>query len=312
MSTKNAGIRHGCDVIVGQRLYNERSRNLETRAVTRSIPSHASRNWYEEFGLPPRFPCIPFDKICELSRCTQEPQIFLRGTETDKTDIIIRLPLCPSAVPPKMRKAYSKHGVTLSKAFEDILWQKLDGGGDTIWSEITGLVMKVYRQAWRQWFRLQYVGHFHPGAELMFERLNKELALLNEKSRLGRHQTPEADLASTNNRYDALLPICKLIHEASRIARATAKATNNVEMARKQIRRAIWEQVRRSVHGMPGDGYIFDGTAFAKIRPTARLHDPKTWKPYQLAIALIAIEREEKYQTIGKKIVPTKRNSKRA
>lgn len=136
---------------------------------------------------------------------------------------------------------------------------------------------------------------------------------MNNTKRHGRHPAAQAELASVRKRYDRLLPKCKLVHQASKRAAAAALTKNNVELARKEIRIAIWKSVRRSVHGMPGDGYIFDGTAFKRIRGgTAKLHDPGTWKPHQLAIALLSIERQQAYQTIEKKVVPTKRKSKSA
>lgn len=284
---------------------------MEVRTRLEAMPSHARQSVYEEFGLPPRFPRIPFDEICKLLRDHQEPQVFLRGVGEGEADITVRLPMASSVVPRKMRKSYSKHGVTLSQAFEDVLWQKLEAEKSTIWAEMTGLVMKVYRQAWRQWFRLQYLGHFHPAAESMFKKFTQELDSVNEVTRRGRQPSVQAELTSVRKRYDALLPKCKLIHQASKRAAIAALTENNVELARKEIRIAIWKRVRRSVHGMPGDGYIFDGTAFGRIRRgTAKLHDPETWKPHQLAIALVSLERSQAYQTIEKKIVPTKRNSK--
>ena len=73
------------------------------------------------------------------------------------------------------------------------------------------------------------------------------------------------------------------------------------------IRRAIWKQVRKDIHGTPWDGYIFSGVAFKNIRyGNAQLHEPSSWKPHQLAISLLSFERQEAYQTLEKKIKPTK------
>jgi hypothetical protein len=145
----------------------------------------------------------------------------------------------------------------------------------------------------------------------MFKKLTQELESVNKVTRRGRQPSVQAELTSVRKRYDALMPKCKLIHQASKRAAVAALTENNVELACKEIRIAIWKRVRRSVHGMPGDGYLFDGTAFKRIRRgTAKLHDPKTWKPHQLAIALLSLERQQAYQTIEKKVVPTSRNVK--
>jgi hypothetical protein len=140
----------------------------------------------------------------------------------------------------------------------------------------------------------------------MFEKLEQEIQSASKLTRHGRQSFPEAELAGLKRRYKTLLTKCKLIHRASKIA-AESLTGNNKELARKRIRLAIWEHVRRSIHGMPGDGNIFGGAAFERIgNGTPTLHEPNTWKPYQLAIALLSLERQQAYQTIAKRIKPTK------
>jgi hypothetical protein len=287
----------------------ERSLILNFRTDSQSIPLPKQQSWYEEFGEPARFQRIPLEAITKAIKDRQEPQIFLRGSN-GKTDIIFRLPMTTSVVPRKKKRAYSRHGVTLAEAFDEILWQKLEKNKSTIWAEIAGLMTKAYRQAWLQWFRLQYLSHSHPVAESGFKKLTQEIESVVEVTRRGRRSSTEAELASLRRRYDKLLLKCELIHRGAEHA-AKSLAGHNLELSRKGIRIAIWKRVRRSVHGMPGDAYIFDGTAFKRIRGgTAKLHDPETWKPHQLAIALVSLERQQAYQTIEKKVVPTKRNSK--
>ena len=280
---------------------------MEVKTDARSMPPHASQSWYEEFGEPPRFQRIPLEEIRKSIKDIEEPQIFLRG-RNGKTDIIFRLATITSVIPRKVQKAYSKHGVTLSAAFDEVLWRKLEKSKSTLWAEVARLMIKAYRQAWLQWFRLQYLGHSHPAAESAFEKLTQEMESVGKVTRRGRQPSTQAELASLNRRYDRLLIKCKLIHRATERA-AKSLTGHNLKLGRERIRLAIWKRVRRSVHGMPGEGYIFDGTAFKRIRRgTAKLHDPQTWKPHQLAIALLSLERQQLYQTIEKKVVPTKRN----
>jgi hypothetical protein len=80
-------------------------------------------------------------------------------------------------------------------------------------------------------------------------------------------------------------------------------------IAPKAIRQAIWERVRNRIGGFPIIRWIFGGGAFREIpySKNAELHDPKSWKSHQLAVSLLAFERDQEYQTIEKKIVPTKR-----
>lgn len=280
---------------------------METRTDLQSLPSHTQQSWYEEFGLIPRFPRIPFDEIYKLVSDTQEPQVFLRRAGKGMTDITIRLPITSSVVPGELQKQYSNHGITLAKAFEDVLWQKLGGEQSTAWASLAGLASKTYRQAWIQWFKLQYLSHYHPAADKMFKANKEKIESGSKAAHRGRKASTRAEHNSLRQRYDRLLPKCALIHRAAIRAAASSHIKNNQVIARKEIRKTIWETVRRSVHGMPGDGYIFDGEGFKRIpygKP--KLHDPATWEPHQLAISLLTFERGQAYQTIEKKIVPTK------
>jgi hypothetical protein len=284
----------------------ERSRHVGTATYSRSLASSAKQSWYEEFGLVPRFPRPPIQKIHRLVSNIQEPQILLRPRGTDKTDIIIRLHVGSCVVPQQTQKQFARFGLTIKKAFEDILWQKLEAGRITTWVELTGLGAKVYRQAWLQWFRLQYLGHVHPVAESSFKTIEREIESASKVSHRGRHPAIQAELASLRKRYRQLLPKCRLIHRAATRA-AKSLAANNVEVTRKKMRQAIWGAVRHDVHGMPGDGYVFGGEAFKRIPyGNATLHDPTSWRPHQLAISLVSFERSQAYQTIEKKVIPTK------
>jgi hypothetical protein len=133
----------------------------ETRLDSPPASVHTPKGWYEEFGEPPRFPYIGgfYERIRELLHSTPEPKVTLRGAGQGRTVMIVSLPLPSSVVPPEKGRAYSKHGVTLSQAFDDVLWQKLKAGRSTTYGEMTSLMMKAYKRAWLQWFRLQFLGH---------------------------------------------------------------------------------------------------------------------------------------------------------
>jgi hypothetical protein len=236
----------------------------------------------------------------------QEPKIFAQESRRGTTDIVIRLPVSSSDAFLQVQKQLANFGLTLPKAFEDVLWQKLKTRKSSNWAELVGLVSEVYRQAWLQWFRLQYLGHFHPQAETIFKELVKEIESASKTLHRGRRPTVQAELASLKKRYSQLLIKCRLIRRAATHA-ATSHVANNAEVARKKTRLAIWEAVRPQIHGMPEDGYIFGGDAFERIpNGKAKLHDPTSWKPHQLAISILTFERMQAYQTIEKKIVPTK------
>lgn len=166
---------------------------------------------------------------------------------------------------------------------------------------------KAYRRAWIHFFELCNLGHFHPLANEWLKKIHQTLTSPEAKAKRGRRATSKAENESLKRRYEALLPNCRLIHEAVQGAAASI-GRGRGKIAPGKIRRATWERIRSSVHGMPGDNLIFGNAAFEKIpyqNEKSQLHDPTTWKPHQLAIALLSFERKQAYQTIEKKIRPT-------
>ncbi|HTS06782.1 MAG TPA: hypothetical protein VMP68_14480 [Candidatus Eisenbacteria bacterium] len=265
-------------------------------------------DWYAELGLVQRFPRPPEKEISALMREIEEPKIFLRD-KGNNVEIVVSFPLRSQVFPPQMKEQMAKFGLTLSEAFDAVLWKKLET--NTAWVELAGTEIEAYRQTWMQLYRLAYLGHYHPSANQWLKTIEQKMTLDRRVGRRGRRPQTQAEAVSLRNRYNTLLTKCRLIHSA---------ATNTVESlgnsvdsyASVHIRKAIWDQVRRHIHGMPGDGYIFSGEAFTNIpyrHGTSKLHDPKSWKPHQLAISLLSFERVQAYQTIEKKILPTKSKS---
>jgi hypothetical protein len=278
---------------------------MEEGKDSKSHPRSSNPHWYEEFGLISRFPHPPFDAIRNLSNGIQEPQIFLKPGK-ENTDIVVRLPGCSDVIPPSKRKAFARFGLTLPKAFQDVLWEKVHAEGSTIWAELADLSAKAYFRTWVHWFELHYSGHFHPAADLWLKQIKEGLASSFKITRRGRRPASDTQSAGLCKRYTDLLPICTRIHRAAQRA-VPAHGNRNIQMSQKAIRLAIWQSVRGSVHGMPGDGYIFGGEAFKRIRRgkgkvQAKLHEPKTWEPQQLAKSLLSFERGLAYQTIQKKL----------
>jgi hypothetical protein len=278
---------------------------MEARTEAKPKRPSSDPHWYEEFGLIPRFPRPPLKKIGKLIDGIQEPQILLRQRKRS-TDVVITLPVCSRIFRPEEEKAFAKFGVTLPRAFDDVLWQKLDSDGSTTWAKLTGLVIKAYRQSWDHWARLHYLGHFHPQADTWFNAIKEEVDSVSKIAHRGRKPSTLAELASLKKRYNQLLPSCALVHRAAKTA-AASHTRHDQKDARKEIRRAIWEQVQPSIHGMSGDGYIFGGQAFKRMHyGTPKLHEPTTWKPKQLAISLLSLELGQAYQTIEKKLAVPK------
>jgi hypothetical protein len=203
-----------------------------------------------------------------------------------------------------MRKSLTKFGITLARAFEYIVWQKFEPSGNTIWAEFAKLGTEVYRRTWLRFFELNYVGHFHPEADRWLKMIEHDLSSAIRTARRGRRPATKAESASLRQLYKERLRSCVIIHRAAKEAVASCKTTSE-NAKRKDIRKRIWESVRRDIHGSPSDGLIFDGSAFKRIpyaHKNAALHDPLSWSPQQLAKSLVSFERGLAYQTIEKKL----------
>jgi len=282
---------------------------LETELA--SNPAYKDRNWQDEFGLRLRFPRPPEAAIKTVLSDAREPEIFLSdGNQT--VDIVVRFSKPSQIFTPAILETFESRGLTLSSAFEDILWEKHEAEGNSFWAEFVKLNTEAYRRTWIHFFELCYLGHFNRPANEWLNKIQQNLTSLEPKAKRGRRTTSGAENRSLRKRYEAILPKCSLIHEAV-LRSATSSAKNEGNKDSGKIRQATWEQVRSSIHGMPGDGLIFGDPAFGRIpyqNRKSQLHDPTTWKPHQLAIAILSIERNQAYQTIEKKIKPTEKTKR--
>jgi hypothetical protein len=269
-----------------------------------------SKHWYEEFGVTLRFPRPPCHELTKLLKSIQEPTVFLRDGDKG-VEIVVRLHSWSGTHLSKMKKQLMKSGFTLSRTFEDILWNKLGAGKNTTWAELARPALEAYRQTWLHFFELIYLGHFHPQADAWLKTIKNGIDSASKAADRGRPSTTQAEVSSLNRRHVELLALCKFIHGAAEeVLLLFQKSTDSLTPSK--LRREIWKRVQPSVHGMPGDGYILSGKAFERIpygKKGATLHNPISWNPRQLAIALLSFERMQAYQTIEKKIARTKRKS---
>jgi hypothetical protein len=260
-------------------------------------------HWYDEFGMTPRFLRIPLEEMKAHLETLGPPKIRLRQ-KSKSVEIVIQIAAPKRVYPKELERISSRRGVTLAKAFEDILWNK-SSRHSTFWAEFVSAAEESYREAWFQFFKLKYLGHFHPVVDAGLRNARQRLFVPLRQIKRGRHSTAQAESDSLRRRYSALLPLCRLLHDNVRYA--IAEVTKTGQCTRQRIRAMVWDRSMRSIHGTPGDGSIFDGSAFKRIPyGHAELHQPQSWKPHQLVIALISLERSRAYQTLEKKIVPSR------
>lgn len=98
---------------------------------------------------------------------------------------------------------------------------------------------------------------------------------------------------------------CVFLHEIAKEVVRTA-GTELDKSAQSKIREHIFNAVRLEIHGRLAR-LIFNGTAFEEIPNQIRpkvLHDPSTWTPRQLTIALLTDKSklDQEYQSIEKNL----------
>lgn len=272
--------------------------------LTKISSSADGRNWFQEFGLPVRFSRFPIDGIQRCLRNISEPEIFLQELP-EHVEIVIRLSRPREIFPERIREALKQSGVTLARAFEANLWEKLCAGKSSIWAELARPAIESYRQSWQAFYRMATEGQVHPILAQGRRQVETEIASEGRtKRKSGRPFGIKAELASIASRYRELLRDCNFIHDAAEAADSLAKTrSKNPSIA--QIRREIFERTRRSVRGVPFVNRIFRGDAFQERSygsKHAQLHDPKSWTPHHLAISLLTFERLQAHETIEKKL----------
>lgn len=152
----------------------------------------------------------------------KEPEVFLRDGRKN-VEIVIRMHSWSDSdtLLSKMTKRRKESGLTLAKAFDDILWKKLPGRKNTAGSELARPATEAYRAAWLQFFTLLYVGHFHPEADSWLKAIKDKIDSETKATDRGRRATTQAESKSLIRRFQALWAKCQLIHHAAEEA-ATA------------------------------------------------------------------------------------------
>lgn len=275
--------------------------------VANDKPKHRKRDWHTEFGISRKWTRPPLEPLKAIFADTSEPRIFLReGTKS--ADVVIRFTRSLPSLSQRIREFLSSRGLDVSGAFDEILWQKAGRDKNTIWAELRKLGSEARRMAWLHFFRLSYLGHFHPSVDAWLKELEREIVAAQAKPLSGRPQTALAEKVSLAKRHRELSRLSSRIHEASIRSALQVPSTRNSALAETAARRLIWNEVRQFVYTDRHDDFIFSGEAFRAIPyGLAQLHLPTSWKPSQLATSLLSFERGLTYQTIEKKLASINR-----
>jgi hypothetical protein len=222
-------------------------------------------------------------------------EVFFREDATT-TEIVLRFPFSSEQLSEQTRSKYSDHKMSLSRAFNEVLWATPPVKGQhTCWALLTKAGYDVY---WASWMHLLEVIH----GEHSFAVANKqtkiwlaELKSSRAKSS-GRRKELEIERESYRRRFGEL-------------TRWSEELLNSVKQwnEEKLSKEVIEEKVFQKINGQRHDHNILSGRAFGwtKNRFDPVLHDPQTWTAKELACALLALERygtPQAYDTVTRKI----------
>jgi hypothetical protein len=264
-----------------------------------------------EFGPPYRFPRTIDDVLAKWVRKQWPPCVFMRETE-DFVDVVIRFDGVPENLKPGIRDLFRQSRTHLGEVFDEVLLQAPRKGDDTLKSQLANVGFTAFHQTWKHvLWQLYGESYYHPhGREEFFQKLQRWNAFPEHKrGRIARGREERQQLLA---RYEKLLGQCEGLHKM--VCEATAlvgreKGIRPSDIPDK-VRMAKWPDVTHLHWGLA----ILGGEAFAEIPYGKREVHPKwenpdTWRPKHLAIALLAFERGQKYETVERKLRLSKKRS---
>jgi hypothetical protein len=271
------------------------------------IQNPTERDWREEFITRLRFPRAGWAAVSALV-CNSANVKILVNEQAKCTDVILRFPSSSRQLPEAIRKAYARSGTTIEEAFNEVLWKKPLARRSTLWSEIARSGYKAYREAWLHLLQTLYLGHFHPDADEWLRQQLEDLKKVTRRS-LGRRADKKEENDFRQRRFKSLLARTQKLHQL-------VQRCVDQQLAEPAIRKAVFAELwgsRIDAAVLNRQDSAFGKIIYATATKEARLHDPHSWTPRQLAKALFALESGRQYGTIEKEFAePRKQRRKTA
>lgn len=294
----------------------------------------SKKYWREKYGLTMRLSRPSWYAIWRLLKSSRKTKIFLREN-AHTTDIVLRFRVNSQSLLPRAKEIFADSGLKMKDIFGEILGTLPPRGESTLRAQLTRVGNKAYREAWIHYIRMLYLDRSYPIVDKALANCLKNFKILISERGLainrqeckdfiadgawefsakqiefrkglstGRRELVKTEKKGLERRYEQLLKNSLLIHEI-------AETATEKHQRPERIGKAIQKLYVKKVDDTRGENKIFGGKAFEIIShgrksPTPELHNPRSWKPYQLAIALLALERSQEYDTIKRKIRPTK------
>ena len=260
-------------------------------------PGNECGHWREKFGGIARKPRSWNSEVEAFLHDCGPTEIFLRE-DANTTEIVLRFPLSSEQLSEQIRSKYFSHEMSLSRAFNEVLWATPPVKGQhTCWGLLAKAGYDAYWAAWMHLLDVVYGEHFFAEANEQTRIWLAELKASRHARSSGRRKELEIERESYRRRFGELLRWCEELHKS-------------VEQWNKErlSQAAIEEKVFQRIGGQRHDHNIFSELAsekafgWAKSRIDPVLHDAQTWRPEELATALLARERQCDYDTIARKM----------
>jgi len=249
-----------------------------------------------------RFPRIGHKEVVNLVNSAWPPTVRMRENQ-GTTEIVITLRGSSRQLSRDHQRTYFEHSLPLKGVFEDAISDARVTGENTIRWKLMTEGYRAYQMTWLHLLRSLWRNHTSSEADPPKWFTDVEEAF-NTPGQPGQRKKTNIQLRS---RLDLLLGHTKRLRQT--IEGYLADKPDRNKSYHEDIVREFWRDIQK----IPGGNLILGGEAFMPIPygkqdDPSSLWEPKTWKPRQLAIALLAIETGLKYHTIEGKFPEHKRN----
>jgi hypothetical protein len=277
-------------------------------------------HWMEEFGLITRFPRFDKDPIFEFIALAPACRISLHW---DKKDSRIAIQ-CSAQCSRRLFRRVHKEKSSFNNAFRLALGK---GKKNSNRAQLRRYVTETFAAALDVYIEAKYGRHASPLVNQGYRQLRAEIATKVPRKR-GRKQSVDADADERRKRYRLLLQLARRLHQIatfvstqsdSQIAEVSKLTVEDITNSPTGRRKVIYD---RSADAIPREyhHWIFGGAAFREMPRTEnstdplkaanrQLHEPRTWRPYQLALVLLMLDMSAgaiSYESLRNEIRPTK------
>lgn len=248
-----------------------------------------------------RFQRIGHKEVVNLVDSAWPPTVRMRENHRT-TEIVIRFRGSSKQLSKDHQRIYFDRSLPLRGVFDDAISDARVTGEDTIRWKLMTEAYCAYQMTWLHLLRSLWLNRTNSESDPpeWFKEVKKAFNARRQP------RQPKKTKTQLQTRFSFLLGHTKRLHQT--IEGYLADKPDRNKSYREDIVREFWRDIQK----IPGGNLILGGEAFMSI-PYGKqgdpisLSEPKTWKPRQLAIALLAIELRQAYLTNERKFPEHKR-----